>query len=256
MLLLPLSAQLFVPGLHQGVVVRQPLRSGGIGMASKPLSVDVSDLGVTMDDLKTPINSLEVEASGCESTSRISPDTGCVWSETASRVEARSQKRHHPRRRAAAACTTPVHARFIRQRSRGCHATPPGCGPIRPACSHARAGDADHPGAARPARRLARGRDDGDHGHHHGLWQGGLVVRARGRSRARPDGGRPAEVAQAAGKLLRASLGPAPAPHASGRAAWPRDRGVRHLFASRPRCSVAWRIRTPRGQRWSRPRRR
>ena len=96
MLLLPLSAQLFVPGLHQGVVVRQTLRSGGIGMASKPLSVDVSDLGVTMDDLKMPINSLEVEASGCESTSRISPDTGCVWSETASRVEARSQKRHHP----------------------------------------------------------------------------------------------------------------------------------------------------------------
>ena len=113
MLLLPLSAQLFVPGLHQGVVVRQPLRSGGIGMASKPLSVDVSDLGVTMDDLKTPINSLEVEASGCESTSRVSPDTGCVWSETASRVEARSQKRHHPRRRAAAAlhhiCTRPLH---------------------------------------------------------------------------------------------------------------------------------------------------
>ena len=214
MLLLPLSAQLFVPGLHQGVVVRQPLRSGGIGMASKPLSVDVSDLGVTMDDLKMPINSLEVEASGCESTSRISPDTGCVWSETASRVEARSQKRHHPRRRAAAACTTPVHARFTRQRSRGCHATPPCCGRIRPACSHARAGDADHPGAARPACRLARGRDDGDYGHDHGVWQGGLVVRARGRSRARPDGGRPAEVAQAAGKLLRASLGPAPAPHA------------------------------------------
>jgi len=113
MLLLPLSAQLFVPGLHQGVVVRQPLRSGGIGMTSKPLSVDVSDLGVTMDDLKTPINSLEVEASGCESTSRISPDTGCVWSETASRVEARSQKSHHPRRRAAAALhhigTRPLH---------------------------------------------------------------------------------------------------------------------------------------------------
>ena len=211
MLLLPLSAQLFVPGLHQGVVVRQPLRSGGIGMASKPLSVDVSDLGVTMDDLKTPINSLEVEASGCESTSRVSPDTGCVWSETASRVEARSQKRHHPRPRP---CTTSAHARFTRQRSRGCHATPPGCGPIRPACSHARAGDADHPGAARPACRLARGRDDGDYGHDHGVWQGGLVVRARGRSRARPDGGRPAEVAQAAGKLLRASLGPAPAPHA------------------------------------------
>ena len=161
-----------------------------------------------------------------------------------------------PRRRGAAACTTSAHARFTRQRSRGCRASPPGCGPIRPACSHARAGDADHPGPARPARRLARGRDDGDHGHHHGLRQGGLVVRARGRSRARPDGGRPAAVAQAAGKLLRASLGPAPAPHASGRAAWPRDRGVRHLFASRPRCSVAWRIRTPRGQRWSRPRHR
>ena len=73
MLLLPLSAQLFVPGLHQGVVVRQPLRSGGIGMASKPLSVDVSDLGVTMDDLKTPINSLEVEASGFVSLKGLRP---------------------------------------------------------------------------------------------------------------------------------------------------------------------------------------
>ena len=219
MLLLPLSAQLFVPGVHQGVAVRQPLRSGsgGIGMASKPLSVDVSDLGVTMDDLKAPISDmLEVEASGCESTSRVSPDTGCVWSETASRVEARSQKSHHPKAESGRSLA-PAHARCTRQRSRGCHATRPGCGPICPACSHARAGDADHPGAARPTRRLARGRDDGDHRHHHGLWQGGLVVRARARSRARPDGRRPAEVAQVAGKLLRASLGPAPAPLGAAR---------------------------------------
>ena len=94
LLLLGANALLFVPGLHhRGVVVRQPLRSGGagIGMASEPLPVDVSDLGVTMDDLKAPISDvMEVEASGCESTSRISPDSGCVWSETASRMEAQS----------------------------------------------------------------------------------------------------------------------------------------------------------------------
>mmetsp|Transcript_36652 Transcript_36652/g.87983 ORF Transcript_36652/g.87983 Transcript_36652/m.87983 type:complete len:190 (+) Transcript_36652:58-627(+) len=95
LLLIGMSTLLFVPGLHHRVVMRQPLRSGGagIGMASEeatpsPLSMDVSDLGVTMDDLKAPISDvMDVEASGCESTSRISPDSGCVWSETASRME-------------------------------------------------------------------------------------------------------------------------------------------------------------------------
>ena len=96
LLLIGVSTLLFVPGLHHRVVMRQPLRSGGagIGMASEeatptPLSMDVSDLGVTMDDLKAPISDvMDVEASGRESTSRISPDSGCVWSESASRMEA------------------------------------------------------------------------------------------------------------------------------------------------------------------------
>ena len=95
LLLIGVSTLLFVPGLHHRVVMRQPLRSGGagIGMASEEATpqttMDVSDLGVTMDDLKAPISDvMDVEASGCESTSRISPDSGCVWSESASRMEA------------------------------------------------------------------------------------------------------------------------------------------------------------------------
>ena len=178
LLLIGMSTLLFVPGLHHRVVMRQPLRSGGagIGMASEeatpsPLSMDVSDLGVTMDDLKAPISDvMDVEASGCESTSRISPDSGCVWSETASRMEVRSAPA------AAIPCIQAV--------------------TLCLACNHTCSGDADHPGAARPARRLARGRDDRDHCYHHRLRQGGLVVRARlGRDQG-PIG--PATAAQAA----------------------------------------------------------
>ena len=102
--LLGVSSLLLVPGLHlRGA--RLPLRSGGacIGMGeqqpqpppSSPLSVSVADLGVTMDDLKAPLSDVVgVEASGCESTSRVTPDSGCIWSETASRVEASTLHMH------------------------------------------------------------------------------------------------------------------------------------------------------------------
>lgn len=106
--LLSVSSLLLVPGLHLRGTARLPLRSGGagIGMGEQqppppssplpsPLSVSVADLGVTMDDLKAPLSDVVgVEASGCESTSRVTPDSGCVWSETASRVEASTLHMH------------------------------------------------------------------------------------------------------------------------------------------------------------------
>ena len=54
-------------------------------------SIDVSDLGVTMEDLKAPLpmeSGVEVETSGSESVSRVSLNDGCRWTETASEVEA------------------------------------------------------------------------------------------------------------------------------------------------------------------------
>ena len=62
-------------------------RSGTIRM-----SADVSDLGLTMDDLDIPIpfDGAAITSSGMESTSRVvdSQDQGCQWQETADQVEA------------------------------------------------------------------------------------------------------------------------------------------------------------------------
>jgi hypothetical protein len=49
-----------------------------------PSSVDVSDLGLTMDDFNKPLPSELLEgltSSGCESTNRLEDDGGCEWSE-------------------------------------------------------------------------------------------------------------------------------------------------------------------------------
>lgn len=54
-------------------------------------SIDVSDLGVTIEDLQAPLPAvagLEVETSGAESVSRVSVNDGCRWTETASEVDA------------------------------------------------------------------------------------------------------------------------------------------------------------------------
>lgn len=60
---------------------------------SQPLQIDVSDLGLTIDDLEAPLPSefLEaVETSGYESTSRLPEvnDDACFWTETESKMEA------------------------------------------------------------------------------------------------------------------------------------------------------------------------
>lgn len=60
-----------------------------------PISIDVSDLGLTMDDLDKPIPSellgdFKVVASGMQSTSRIESvdDEGCLWEESADLIGA------------------------------------------------------------------------------------------------------------------------------------------------------------------------
>jgi hypothetical protein len=89
-LLVPLfSSQLFVACaafmLHHH---HQPSRTCGNrhGASSDENSVDVSDLGVTMQDLEAPLprDMLNMELSGYDSTSRIPgvEDDGCKWTET------------------------------------------------------------------------------------------------------------------------------------------------------------------------------
>ena len=70
-----------------------PRRSGGgprmsVSMCA-PTSVDVSDLGLSLEDLEAPIPWGDgLEASGSESSSAISDDGGCLWRETAEVVSA------------------------------------------------------------------------------------------------------------------------------------------------------------------------
>ena len=52
-------------------------------------AVDVSDLGLTMDDLTKPLpEDAALQTSGSESVSRIAENRGCQWTETASALKA------------------------------------------------------------------------------------------------------------------------------------------------------------------------
>mmetsp|Transcript_14825 Transcript_14825/g.22083 ORF Transcript_14825/g.22083 Transcript_14825/m.22083 type:complete len:195 (-) Transcript_14825:515-1099(-) len=68
------------PTRWSGSTVRPNTRMYGEG------SIDVSDLGITMDDMNAPLpdDMFQIASSGCESTSRIPSvdDEGCVWEET------------------------------------------------------------------------------------------------------------------------------------------------------------------------------
>ena len=89
--LIGLSSLLIVPGTQHLRTKPAGSRRSAASMAeeSKRMTVDVSDLGVTMSDLKAPLpTDAEVEASGSESVSRISPDNGCEWTETSKTIEA------------------------------------------------------------------------------------------------------------------------------------------------------------------------
>jgi len=73
---------------------RQPrawLQNGGQTIVlNNDNSIDVSHLGLTMDDLNAPLppGAFELQKSGSESTSRIADDGGCEWTEHADDVEA------------------------------------------------------------------------------------------------------------------------------------------------------------------------
>jgi len=65
---------------------------GDVRMSSGPSSVDVSDLGVTMTDLETPIpgggDGGSITSSGWQSTSAVADDDGILWEESAEAVVA------------------------------------------------------------------------------------------------------------------------------------------------------------------------
>lgn len=85
---LPLYASAFIAtplssSANSGFSLRASSDQDGGGV----ISVDVSDLGLTMDDLekKIPIHNFSFESSGYQSTSRIPDvnDNGCYWVENA-----------------------------------------------------------------------------------------------------------------------------------------------------------------------------
>jgi hypothetical protein len=85
LVILPLTVSAFV--LPNGGAFRRSSL-----LHSDPLSIDVSDLGLTMDDFNKPLPSELLEgltSSGFESTNRLDDDGGCEWSET---LEAMSVK--------------------------------------------------------------------------------------------------------------------------------------------------------------------
>ena len=94
-------ASSFTPSLpthHPRMHRTLSLESSGYGSSStsrSPVSIDVSDLGLTMEDLEKPIPSdllgdFRVTTSGYQSTSRIESnnDEGCMWEESSDAIEA------------------------------------------------------------------------------------------------------------------------------------------------------------------------
>mmetsp|Transcript_7945 Transcript_7945/g.24847 ORF Transcript_7945/g.24847 Transcript_7945/m.24847 type:complete len:188 (-) Transcript_7945:32-595(-) len=99
----PLLAALLASSCGALIVPMHPRVGSATGAPSfrllpSPLlsdTIDVSDLGLTMDDLEKPLPDLaggsSIATSGWESTSRLpgSDDSGCRWEETAERIAAR-----------------------------------------------------------------------------------------------------------------------------------------------------------------------
>ena len=82
---------------HRSVAIDTSIRStdSDSDVAKNPFSIDVSDLGLTMDDLNKPIPSellgdFKVLCSGMQSTSRVDSinDEGCLWEESADLIGA------------------------------------------------------------------------------------------------------------------------------------------------------------------------
>jgi len=80
---------------HRSKAIETFLCSNEKDKCDGPLSIDVSDLGLTMEDLQKPIPSellgdFKVLASGMQSTSRIESidDEGCLWEESSDLIGA------------------------------------------------------------------------------------------------------------------------------------------------------------------------
>ncbi|CAJ1964793.1 unnamed protein product [Cylindrotheca closterium] len=91
LVLLVASSSSFTIPCQEGHSSSQLLGSSSGG--SEPPQIDISDLGLTMDDLNAPLPSdlLEaVETSGYDSTSRVPDvnDDACFWTETENKMEA------------------------------------------------------------------------------------------------------------------------------------------------------------------------
>jgi hypothetical protein len=77
--ILPLTVSAFV--LPNGGTFRR----SSLLHSDPPASIDVSDLGLTMDDFNQPFPPELLQglvSSGCESTNRLDDDGGCEWSES------------------------------------------------------------------------------------------------------------------------------------------------------------------------------
>ena len=85
-ILLPLTASAFVSPVNNGgafPVARLALASQS--QSNSPPSLDVSDLGLTMDDLSKPLPPELLQglrSTGYESTNRLIDDDGCEWTES------------------------------------------------------------------------------------------------------------------------------------------------------------------------------
>jgi hypothetical protein len=83
LVILPLTVTAFVLPNGGGAFRRSSLLRESSDPSSP--SIDVSDLGLTMDDFNKPLPSEVLESltsSGCDSTNRLDDDGGCEWSET------------------------------------------------------------------------------------------------------------------------------------------------------------------------------
>jgi hypothetical protein len=82
------SASAFSPTARLSVNRKcSSLSASSDASSNSPLSIDISDLGLTMDDLNAPLPEgflQGIETTGYESTSRVPglEDDGCMWTET------------------------------------------------------------------------------------------------------------------------------------------------------------------------------
>ena len=91
LLLLPLTASAFVLSEKRGAVTH---RSKSCKLQLESPSIDVSHLGLTMDDLNKPLPPellQNLRSTGYESTNRLIEDNGCEWTESLNELKVKLQ---------------------------------------------------------------------------------------------------------------------------------------------------------------------